>query len=156
MGKYVNTVLSESKYLGMSLHTPSGETNSSETPPISFKTNHWRNFLAEGQIPPCTSRSSLGGAGIQIRIAAFLFFSERCSLCLWTAFHTLSQIAWKEFHPCPFAGKLRMGTEKTALWRWTLGLLLFLHWFPGQLSQKRSPQWCHQLLPGIHDFSLGF
>lgn len=39
-GKYVNTVLSESKYIGMSHHIPSGKTDSSETPPISFKTNH--------------------------------------------------------------------------------------------------------------------
>lgn len=43
--------------------------------------------------PSCTSQSSLGGAGIHILLVDLLFFSERHSLCLWTAFHTLSHIA---------------------------------------------------------------
>ena len=93
-GKYVNTVLSESKYLGMSHRIPPGEVNSRETsPPNSFKTNRWKYSRVEGETPPCTSQSSLGGEGIRILLWAFLSFSARRILCLWTAFHTLSQIA---------------------------------------------------------------
>lgn len=62
-------------------------------PLISFKTNRWNYSLVQEQTPLCTSQSSLGAAGIQILPRGFLSFSERHNLCLWTAFHTWSQIA---------------------------------------------------------------
>lgn len=45
---------------------PFSETDPSETSPISFKTNRQNYSRAQGQTPPCTCQSSLGGAEIQI------------------------------------------------------------------------------------------